>query len=163
MRRFTLLIAIALLLAACSSEEPLEGIDLPPAAVPDDVGETWAVLFTHDFAPGSWDQGDHAYELALACDVIVDEPVRSQPLTFTVAPADLIDQPVYLRIVGLSVDLMGPPNVGMIDPRQPTTAALTIIGASEADAKEAAQTCAGAIFYDDAEPLPLFPQPAFRP
>lgn len=155
--------AIALLGAACSSEEPLEGIDLPPAAVPDDVGETWAVLFTHEFAPGSWEQGGHTYELALACDVIVDEPVRSQPIQFTVAPADLIDHPVYLRIVGLSVDLMGPPNVGLIDLQQPTTAALTIIGASESDAKEAAQTCAGAIFYDDAEPLPLSPQPAFRP
>ena len=121
------------------------------------------MLFTHEFAPGSWEEGGHAYELALACDAIVDEPVRSQPVQFTVGPADLIDQMVYLRIVGLSVDLMGPPNVGAIDPGQPTTAALTILGASEEDAKEAAQNCAGAIFYDDAEPLPLFPQPAFRP
>lgn len=141
----------------------MEGIDLPRAAVPDDIGDTWAVMFIHEFPPGSWDEGGHAYELALACDVIMDEPTRSQPVQFTVGPAEVFDQTIYLRMVGLSHDLMGPPTLGAIDPVQPTTAALTIIGASEANAAEAAQTCVGAIFYDDAEPLPLRPQPPFRP
>lgn len=155
---------IALAATACASEEPLEGIDLPPAATPDTIDAgTWAVRFTHDFAPGAWNQGTHAYALALACDAILDEPMRTDPINFTVAPGEVLDQEVYLRVVGLSSDTVGPPNVGSIDPQQSTTAALTIVGVSESAANQAAEGCAGAIFFDDADPLPLVPEPPFRP
>ena len=77
--------------------------------------------------------------------------------------SDVFDQQIYLRVVGLSHDLMGPQTLTSIDAAQATTAALTIIGVSESAANEAAQSCAGAIFYDDEEPLPLLPQPPFRP
>jgi hypothetical protein len=44
-----LVIVVALGVTACSSEEPLAGIDLPPAAVPDNIASrAWAVLFIHD-------------------------------------------------------------------------------------------------------------------
>lgn len=153
---------VALVAVSCSSQEPLQGIDLPPASVPDSiVSGAWAVRFTHEFPPGAWEEGNHVYALALACDVVLDEPVRTEPIDFVVAPGELLDQ-VYLRVVGLSHDTTGPPSVGGIDPQQSTTAALTIVGVSEEAATEA-QSCAGAIFYDDEDPLPLMPEPPFRP
>ena len=166
LKRTTLLLGVVALAAAgCSSPEPLDGIDLPPAAVPETIEpSSWAVTFSHDFAPGTWSEGTHAYELALACEAILDEPTRTQPLAFDVlSPTELFDQPIYLRVVGLSHFLMGPQTVFTIDPKQPTKAALTIIGVSEADAIEATQSCAGAVFYDGLDPLPLVPQPPFQP
>ncbi len=163
--RISLLIAVfALVVAACSGEEPLQGIDLPPAAVPDNVASgSWAVRFTHDFPPGAWDQGGHAYQLALACDPILDEPLLTDSITFIVSPSEVFDQEIYLRVVGLSHDLMGPRTLTSIDPQQSTTAALTIVGASEDAAGQAAQSCAGAIYFDNEEPLPLLPEQPFRP
>ncbi len=159
-----LVVAAALGVTACSSEEPLAGIDLPPAAVPDNIASgAWAVLFTHDFPSGAWDQGAHAYELALACDPILDEPLRTGTIAFIVSPSEVIDQEIYLRVVGLSHDLIGPQTLTSIDPGQSTTAALTIIGVSEDAAGQAAQSCAGAIYFDDEDPLPLLPQQPFRP
>lgn len=163
-RRIGLLIAVlAVVTAGCSSDEPLQGIDLPPASLPDIEPGAWAVLFTHDFPPGAWEQGAHAYELALACDPILDEPLRTSTVNFLVSPAEVFDQEIYLRLVGLSHDLIGPQTLTSIDPLQSTTAALTIIGVSENAAGQAAQSCAGAIFFDDEEPLPLLPQLPFRP
>ncbi len=156
---------VTLVVAACSGEEPLQGIDLPPAEVPDEIEpEAWAVTFTHEFEPGSWSEGTHVYSLALACDAILDEPTRTDPLSFDVtSPEQVFEQPIYLRVVGLSHSVMGPQTLTTIDPQQPTTAALTIIGVPEADAIEATETCAGAIFFDEEEPLPLIPQAPFRP
>jgi hypothetical protein len=164
-RRIAMVVAVvALSVGACSGEEPLRGIDLPPASVPDSIVEgAWAIRFTHDFPPGAWAQGDHAYALALACDAILDEPMRTDPITFSVTPGQVFDQEIYLRVVGLSDNTAGPPTLSTIDPQQPTTAALTIIGVSESAANEAADTCAGAIFFDDADPLPLVPETPFRP
>lgn len=162
-RRIALVAVVAFVAASCSSEEPLQGIDLPPASVPDSiVAGAWAVRFTHAFPPGAWEEGAHVYSLALACDAVLDEPMRTDPIDFLVAPGEVIDQ-VYLRIVGLSHDTAGPQSVGSIDPSQATTAALTIVGVSEDAAAEAARSCAGAIFYDDAEPLPLIAEAPFRP
>ena len=159
-----LVTVVALGVTACSSEEPLAGIDLPPAAVPDNIASgAWAVLFTHDFPSGAWDQGAHAYELALACDAILDEPLRTDAIAFIVSPSEVFDQEIYLRVVGLSHDLLGPQTLTSIDPGQSTTAALTMIGLSEDAAGQAAQSCAGAIYFDDEEPLPLLPQQPFRP
>ena len=58
---------------------------------------------------------------------------------------------------------MGPQTLTSIDPEQSTTAALTIIGVSETAAVQAAEGCAGAIYFDNEEPLPLLPQAPFRP
>jgi hypothetical protein len=166
LKRIIVVLAVAALgLVACSSPEPLEGIDLPPASVADEIQpEAWAVTFTHDFPAGAWPEGTHFYELALACDPILDEPTRTASQAFdVVSPSPTFDQPIYLRIVGLSHFLMGPQTLFAIDPQQPTTAALTIIGVSEADALAANESCAGAVFYDGEDPLPLFPHPPFRP
>ena len=166
MKRTALLLAVVALAAAgCSSQEPLEGIDLPPASVPEAIEpSSWAVTFSHDFAPGTWSEGTHAYELALACEAILDEPTRTQPLFFDVlSRTEVFDQPIYLRVVGLSHFLMAPQTLITIDPEQPTKAALTIIGVSEVDAIQATQSCAGAVFYDGLDPVPLVPQQPFRP
>jgi hypothetical protein len=166
LRRLILILAIAMLAGACSSgEEPLRGIDLPPAAVPDEIEpEAWALAFTHDFAPGSWTEGTHVYALALACDAILDEPLRTDPFAFdVVAASDTFDQPIYLRPVGLSHFMLGPQTLTTIDPQQPTTAMLTVIGVAKGDADVATESCAGAIFFDEEDPLPLDPQTPFRP
>lgn len=163
-RRIAPVVFLALVVTSCSSEEPLRGIDLPPASVPDSiVSGAWAVRFTHDFPAGAWQEGSHVYALALACDAILDEPMRTDPIDFVVAPGEVLDQEVYLRVVGLSHDTTGPPTVGGIDPQQSTTAALTIVGVSEDAATKAAESCAGAIFFDSADPLPLMPEPPFQP
>ncbi len=165
-RRVIGVVVGALVLAACSSAPRLEGIDLPPAQVPDEIEpDAWAITFTREFQPGFWGEGTHGYELALACDQILDEPMRTSPVVFDVAAAvgDPFPEPIYLRVVGLSHFLLGPQTLNAISPAQPTTAALTIIGVSEEDAASAEETCVGAIFYDGLQPEPLFPTSPFRP
>jgi hypothetical protein len=155
----------AFMVAACSGAEPLEGIDLPPASVPESIEpDSWAVTFTREFLPGFWLEGTHGYELALACDVILDQPMRTGPHVFDVAESvPTFPEPIYLRIVGPSHLLMGPQTLNTLNPAQATTAALTILGVSEEDAKTAVESCIGAIFYDGGEPEPMFPSSPFRP
>lgn len=165
MRRLTALaLAGALALGACSTQEPLAGIDLPPASLPVDFeGGGWAITFTRDFPPGFWTEGSHVYTMALVCDPILDQPMRTDPVFLDASSSEEVSaEPVYVRLVGLSHLLLGPRTLNAINPAQPTTAALTVLGISSDGAQKARSSCAGAFFADGGDPMPLLPQEPFR-
>lgn len=163
-RLFTLIAVGALLLAACSDPEPLAGIDLPPAEVPEEVElGGWAISFAREFEPGFWTEGSHVYILALVCPALGD-PLRTQPIFLEADGAqETLNEMIYVRLVGLSHLVLGPKTVNSINPRQKTTAVLTSIGASANAAREAFETCQGAILIDGQDPLPLAPGEPFQP
>lgn len=156
------LLAAGLLLSACA--QPLEGIDLPPASLPDEIDAAqWAIPFTHEFGPGFWAQGPHVYQLLLDCPEIGEEEVRSE-LIFFASGSDFptLDQPVHLRIQGLSTTTLGPPDLQFVSTEQETTALLTVVGLSESQV-EAAAGCVGEIQWDDGQSAPMEPGDPFRP
>lgn len=159
-----ILLAVLLLLTACSQPEPLEGIDLPPASIPDDIDSAqWAVPFSHEFGPGFWEQGPHAYQLFLDCPDIEEGETQSEVILFA-AGEDFptLDDPVRMRLVGLSTRTMGPPDLRFVSTEQDTTALITVVGLSDEQVQAAAR-CEGEVFWDDGESAPLLPQEPFRP
>lgn len=165
MRRLpTVIVAAVLVLSACAEEEPLRGIDLPPASVPEQVElGGWAVSFSREFDPGFWTEGEHIYVLALVCEPLGD-PLSTQPVFLESSSAQQIfPQTIFVRLVGLSHGTLGPKTLNAINPLQPTKAVLTSIGADAHSAREAVETCQGAILIDGNDPLPLTPEEPFMP
>lgn len=55
-------------IVGCSEPEPLAGIDLPPASLPEVFEpKLWTVTFRHVFDAGFWSPGHHVYSLHLDC------------------------------------------------------------------------------------------------
>lgn len=159
------LLAGLLLLAGCSAQPvPLEGIDLPPASIPDDIDPAqWAVPFSHDFGPGFWDEGPHAYQLFLDCPEAEQDRVESEVILFAAGPdIPTFDEPVHLRIAGLSTTAMGPSDLSFVSPEQETIALVTVVGLSR-EGIDAASQCAGEVFWDEGSSAPLQPGDPFRP
>ncbi|HEX9848432.1 MAG TPA: hypothetical protein VGB33_08440 [Acidimicrobiia bacterium] len=162
MRR--LLLAGVLLLVACDQPPPLQGIDLPPASLPDDLNaEQWAIAFSHEFEPGFWTAGPHVYKLLLDCPDAGDTLVDSE-LSFFAAGPDFptVDSPIYLRLSGLSTTRLGQPDLSFMSTEQETTALLTVIGLSN-DQVTAASECVGEVQFDDGQSARLRPSSPFRP
>lgn len=160
----SLLVAGLLVLVACAPPEPLRGIDLPPASLPDEIDSAqWAVAFSHDFGPAFWGEGPHVYQLVLDCPEIEEATVESEFIAF-VAGSDIPIQgsPVHLRLSGLSTTAMGPPDLQFVSTEQETTALLTAVGLS-ANEMEAAERCVGEIRWDDGQSATLAPGEPFRP
>lgn len=162
----SLLAAGLLLLGACAAQpEPLRGIDLPPASLPDEIDRAqWAVPFSHEFGPGFWAEGPHVYQLLFDCPEALDEEQVASELRFFGVGPDFptFDQPVHLRLQGLSTTTIGPPDVQVVNTEQETTALLTVVGLSDAEA-EAAEGCVGEVQWDDGQSAPLEPGAPFRP
>lgn len=161
----SLLAAGLLLLAACAEPEPLRGIDLPPASLPDEIDRAqWAVSFSHEFGPGFWAEGPHVYQLLFDCSEALDEDEVESELRFFAAGPDFptFDQQIHLRLQGLSTSTMGPPDVQVVSTEQETAALLTVVGLSDAEA-EAAGGCAGEVQWDDGQSARLEPGEPFRP
>lgn len=158
-------LAAGLLLAGCVAQPaPLEGIDLPPASIPDDLDPAqWAVAFSHDFGPGFWDEGPHAYQLFLDCPDVEEARVESEVVLFA-AGSDFptYDEPVHLRIAGLSTTTLGPSDVTFVNPEQTTIALVTVVGLSQAQI-DAVSRCAGEVFWDEGSSAPLLPGEPFQP
>ena len=161
MRR--ILIVLLLGVAACSQAPPLEGIDLPPASLPDTLEESiWAIAFSHEYEPGFWEEGAHSYSLHLECEPAMDQPLETEELPFVSDPgAPVFATPVYLRLAGLARSQFAPPSLTTIHPDQPTKAIVTVIGVAEEDI-EAASECAGEIRYDTATAV-LSPEEPVKP
>ncbi len=153
-----------LLLAGCSGAEPLRGVDLPPASLPDEIGsEQWAVAFTHEFGPGFWTEGPHVYRLVLDCPEAVDELLQTDISLFAARPdVPTRDRPVYLRAAGLATTPLGPTGVQFISTEQDTVALLTVIGLSEERAR-AATGCEAEVEFDDGRAGAMRPDEPFRP
>ncbi len=155
---------VLLLVVACSQPEPLEGIDLPPASIPDDIDSAqWALPFSHDFGPGFWEEGPHAYQLFLDCPALEEGQTESE-VVFFAASEDLptFDDPVRLRLAGLSSTTMGPPDLRLVSTDQDTMALITAVGLSE-EQVDAARECEGEVFWDEGQSAPLLAQEPFRP
>lgn len=158
------LAGIVLLAVACSQPEPLQGIDLPPASIPDEIDQAqWAVPFSHGFGEGFWDQGPHAYQLFLDCPAIEEGETQSEVILFAAGEdVPTFDHPIRLRLAGLSTTTMGPPDLQFVSTQQDTTALITVVGLSDEQA-EAAGDCEGEVFWDEGQSAPLLPQEPFRP
>jgi len=158
---------LALLLAAvtaCAQAEPLQGIDLPPASLPEEIDSAqWAVAFSHEFGPGFWTEGPHVYQLIFDCPDIGQEEVKSE-LIFFAAGSDIptLDEPVHLRLQGLSTTMLGPAELQFVSTDQETSALLTVVGLSDSQVEGAAD-CAGEVQWDDGRSAPLQPGQPFRP
>lgn len=157
------LLAVGLLVvAACA--QPLEGVDLPPASLPDEIDSAqWAMPYSHEFGPGFWSQGPHVYQLLFDCPEVGEEEVKSELIFFAAGSEyPTLDQQVHLRLQGLATTTMGPPDLQFVSTDQETTALLTVVGLSDAQV-EAAAECAGEIQWDDGQSAPLQPTEPFRP
>lgn len=159
-----MLVATLLLVAGCAQREPLQGIDLPPASMPDDIDSAqWAIAFAHDFGPGFWEQGPHAYQLFLDCPATDETSAESDVILFVAgSDVDTLDDPVHLRLAGLSTTALGPPNMKSVSTDQNTRALITAIGLSD-EQVETAETCEGIVYWDDGKSAPLQPGEPFRP
>lgn len=161
--RFVLAVSL-LLPGACTAAEPLEGIDLPPASIPEDIEpENWAVAFSHDFGPGFWEEGPHAYQLFLDCADVEEARVDTEVILFAAGP-DIpgFDEPVLFRIAGLSTTPLGPSDVRLINTDQHTIALITVVGLGE-DELDAVSRCEGQVFWDEGRSATLQPGTPFRP
>jgi hypothetical protein len=159
-----LILAAVLVLGACAEPVALEGIDLPPASLPDEIEpEQWAVAFSHVFEAGFWGAGPHVYKVILDCPEAGEAQVDGGLAFFSAGPeVPVFDTPVYLRLSGLSTSRLGQPDLRVMSTEQETTALVTVIGLSTGEV-EAASDCLGEVQYDDAQSAPLRPSPPFRP
>jgi hypothetical protein len=160
----TLILAALLVVAGCTAAEPLEGIDLPPASVPDEIDpDQWAVAYSHRFDSGFWTEGPHVYRLSLDCPDAIEEKVLTGINFFGAGPdVPTNEGTVYLRPAGLSTTPLGATNVQSVSTEQETTALLTVIGLTRERA-EAAAACSGEVEFDDGQSEPLEPGEPFRP
>lgn len=163
-RRIAVIVVTLGLVVACSPEPiELRGIDLPPASLPDDFdGDVWAISFSRQFEPGSWEEGRHRYSLQLDCAVLFDEPLQAPDQSFSVTPLTRSFENVYLRLNGLGPSLLGPTGLFSLRPDQPTTATITVIGVSREKA-DSATSCAGEVTVDGQDVEALVAGEPFRP
>lgn len=157
--------ALLLALVACAEPlPPLEGIDLPPASLPDKIEPAgWSLAFSHEFGAEFWDEGEHVYQLALDCPLVQGQPLQTPPIFFEVSPLNLQVDHVYLRLSGPADSRLGPPNVGAFNPEQATTALITVVGITESQALEAMRSCEGQVTWDTTGVAPLIPTEVFEP
>jgi len=160
MRRLAIL---GLLLVACAAPEPLRGIDLPPAELPQVFEPTlWTIAFSHRFDVGHWTDGDHTYSLHLDCPEAIETPVDTDDLGFAVSSTNPLGMPVFLRLAGLSTTTTGPRNVVNVSSQEETAAVISLLGL-DIDQAEAAQQCDGEVRWDTVNSAPLVPSEPFRP
>jgi hypothetical protein len=163
-RLAVLVVAICLLGACAEPLPPLEGIDLPPASLPDEFESGfWSVSFSHDYDPAGWAEGSHRYSLSLDCDIVLDEPLATGDVLFAVTAQARAHERVFLRLTGMSSSLVGPTSILAIEGKQPVTAVITILGVAEHDATEASDRCAGEVVIDGNSTDVLVGGEPFRP
>lgn len=159
------LVAIGLLaFTACAQPEPLRGIDLPPASMPEEIDSArWAVPYSHEFGPDFWAQGPHVYQLLFDCPEIGEEETKSELIFFS-AGSDFptFDNQIHLRLQGLATTRMGSPDLQFVSTEQETTALLTVVGLSKTQAEDAAG-CVGEVQWDDGQSAPMEPGDPFQP
>ncbi len=159
----TLLVSI-LLLSACGSEAELSGIDLPLAEAPENVeGSGWGLPFLAEFPSGFWEEGGHRYRFVIDCPVL-GEKLESTSRDFQVSSlTPTLSDPVYIRLSGLSHDILQPTFSGSFSPTQDTIAAVTYMGISDEAVAEATDSCTGLIEFDGDQSAEMLPGKPFRP
>lgn len=147
---YLLLLAACWLIPACAASEEtpaavpsaLPQASLPTAVPPEGpalIGD-WAISFEYEFPATFWPIGDHQYGFFMDCDELGQQG-GSEWSAFQVTNfTSKLDQPIYLRLAGLSTGTLAPINMDAIHPDQVTIAAITFIGVTEQQALDVAES-----------------------
>ena len=136
MWRLPILCLVGLVLAACG---PTVEVPTPlPTAVPPDVlpsGDegVWALSFKYEFPKETFGYGLHRYQLWIHCPVISAEDTATPEHRFKVSDEAMPrEEPVYLRLHGLSDELFSAPynTDQVIHPDRPVIAIVHLVGLS---------------------------------
>ena len=110
-------------------------VSLPTAVPPDAaLGEPGdlALPFTYEFEKGSIPVGFHRYGYMINCPTITNDVSGGGWIRFIVSEdEELLDNPVYLRLAGMSTDPIGGYQVFNLHPEQEIIAVVTFVGISE--------------------------------
>ena len=117
----------------------------------------WAIIFEYRFPSSFWSVGTHEYTLDSECPKL-EGLNGSWTNTFNVSEnVTLLSGDVYLRLVGLREDQLPSTPIESINPLQTTTAAFTIIDATQSEAELAFTDCKVSISWDGGTPKELTP------
>lgn len=156
---------IILFLAGCGEPVEMPPTPLPTAVPPPEFSAgDWAISFSHEFPEEAWAVGVHRYQFFARCPVITLEDVITEWVFFEVVEDErLFDDPIYLRINGLSSGVLAPVTISKVHPQQKTVAVITFLGVSEQVAELAAENCEVLVRWDDKGPQLLTMGEAFLP
>jgi len=140
-KRLTLILIVLFTLTctACTALTEDEAPNLPlslPTAVPPDpaLGEPGdlALPFTYEFEKDSIPVGFHRYGYMINCPTVTTDITGGRWISFIVSEdEELLDNPVYLRLAGMSTDPLGGYQVFILHPDQEIIAVVTFVGISE--------------------------------
>lgn len=157
--RSVLLVGVSAALVAACAQEPaaetpsglptaLPAASLPTAVPPEGATDIWAVSFSYDFPAEFWPIGQHQYGFFMDCPELGQLESAGEWRFFQVTnAAPSFEGPIYFRLGGLSTGPLDPINADAINPRQVTVAVVTILGISEEQALDAADSEACEIVF----------------
>ncbi len=156
---------LIMILASCSGSAEIPPTPLPTAVPPPEFSAgDWAISFSHEFPEDAWAVGVHRYQFFARCPVITLEDVITDWVFFDIVEDEqLFDDPIYLRINGLSSGVLAPVTISTVHPQQKTVAVITFLGVSEQVAELAAENCEVLVRWDDKGPHILSMGEAFLP
>jgi len=148
---------LLVLLMGCSEPVELPPTPLPTAVPPPEFSAgDWAISFIHEFPENAWAEGAHRYQFFARCPVITLEDVSTEWVFFKVTEEEKIyEDPIFLRINGLSQGVLAPVTMDTVHPEQPTVAVITFLGVSDHIAELAAENCEVFVRWDDKPPQQL--------
>jgi hypothetical protein len=138
---------------------------VPPELAPGAAGDL-ALPFTYEFDKDSIPLGFHRYGYMIKCPAISDDVTGSSWISFIVSEnEELLDNPVYLRLAGISTDPLGGFKVFNLHPDQEIIAVVTFVGISEETVKIVSDSsnCEVIILLDEKSSLKLMPGEPYSP
>lgn len=174
-------ILIGVLLFTCTACTAPDEVEAPtptvlsllislPTAVPPESGSgaagDWALPLTYEFEKESIPLGLHRYGYMINCPAIANDVTGSSWISFIVSEnEELLDNPVYLRLAGMSTDPLSGYQVFNLHPDQEIIAVLTFVGISEETAQIASGStdCEVIIRLDDVLNFNLVPGEPYKP
>ncbi|HEY44439.1 MAG TPA: hypothetical protein G4O11_10710 [Anaerolineae bacterium] len=167
---------IGFALVACSPAAPSPTQISPPTAAPATMLPTavppeifpgsWAISFDHPFPDNFWNVGDHRYGFYIDCPLLIQGSYGGEWIWFHVTEeVPKFDDPVYLRLGGLSYGPIAPITTDAINPGQATIAVVTLLGVTEEDAKLSTTSpdCVVLMRWDEVSTEFLLPGEPFQP
>lgn len=160
------LLLMAWLAVACSPASNLPKEGLPTAVPPNAVSGQWAIPFEHEFPVGFWAEGLHRYGFLFSCPAMDAGTSGSEWRIFEVTNESPVQEdPVYMRLQGLSFGRLSTTHFDIIHPDQKTVALVTFLGLSEETAREASSSadCEVVMRWDDVAAEALTPGIPYQP
>ena len=175
------LITIWVFLLTCTACMALNDVETPtptvppfplslPTAVPPDAAlgasGDLALPFTYEFEKESIPLGFHRYGYMINCPTITNDVTGSSWISFIVSEnEELLDNPVYLRLAGMSTDPLGGYQVFNLHPDQEIIAVVTFMGISEETVQIVSDSldCEVIIRLDDVLNFNLVPGESYKP